>query len=216
VDTNFQQVDQDKFLITIPNADTINHVVVFLTGVLPLPVEAAACIFFSMPDPETAPTWNYLGYICNEKPSAIYKLSNIATKQVLKDSQYNGNLTPSNGLAFNYAQAPVHHVAQIGISIETLDSVKQMVPQTETIASKASTFEEFINKTVSNLFNYCSSFSRSAQDLVVTGDGSARILPTIGPFSSNAQFVPLSTIQDWYQNYTRRLSNDQNFWRSLS
>ena len=35
--TEFVQVDNSKFLITIPNADNINHIVVFMTGVTPFP-----------------------------------------------------------------------------------------------------------------------------------------------------------------------------------
>ena len=36
VQTDFQQVDINKFLITIPNVDSINHIVVFMTGQQPL------------------------------------------------------------------------------------------------------------------------------------------------------------------------------------
>lgn len=37
VQTDFQLVESNKFLITIPNADNINHLVVFMTGLCPLP-----------------------------------------------------------------------------------------------------------------------------------------------------------------------------------
>ena len=35
VQTDFQQIVENQFLITIPDADDINHVVVFLTGSIP-------------------------------------------------------------------------------------------------------------------------------------------------------------------------------------
>lgn len=210
VDTGFQQVENNKFLITIPHAESINHVVVFLTGLVQLPPGTASCIFFSLPDPNAPPTWHYLGYLTNEKPSAIYKLTNLTQAHLRneKQSRQSGVIGQPSGLIFNYTQAPVIHVAQIGISIETLDSVAQMVPAIETTASNVTSFTEFINKTVSNLYNYCSSFGRSANELMGN------------PFQSgslnNTQYVPLSTIQTWYENYTRRLGNDQNFWRSLN
>ncbi len=37
VQTDFQLVESNKFLITIPSADNINHLVVFMTGLCPLP-----------------------------------------------------------------------------------------------------------------------------------------------------------------------------------
>ena len=37
VQTDFSVVDMNKFLITIQNADDINHVVVFMTGSQPFP-----------------------------------------------------------------------------------------------------------------------------------------------------------------------------------
>lgn len=171
-----------------------------MTGVVQLPIGTASSIFFSLPDPSAPPTWHYLGHLTNEKPSAIYRLSNL-TK--LKPERVDSGLQ-APGLAFNYTQSPVVHVAQIGISVEPLEAVLQMVPAIETVASNATTFTEFINKTVSNLYNYCSSFGRSANEVASS------------PFQGNAQYIPLSTIQTWYENYTRRLSNDQNFWRSLN
>lgn len=207
MDTNFQQVGTNKFLVTIPNADSLNHVVLFLTGIIQLPPDLASCIFFSLPDPNASPTWHYLGYLTNEKPSAIYRLSNLT------QSKHNSNGTigiqpaDSSGMVFNFQQAPVVHVAQIGISIEPIASVTQMVPVVESTAPKTSTLTEFINKTVGNLYNYCSSFGRPASEI-------SNMCPLTG--SKDSLFVPLSTIQTWYENYTRRLSNDQNFWKSLN
>lgn len=37
VQTNFEMVGEKQFLITIPDADNINHVVVFLTGAVAFP-----------------------------------------------------------------------------------------------------------------------------------------------------------------------------------
>lgn len=171
-----------------------------------MPDDMAGCIYFSLPDPNAPPTWHYLGYLTNQKPSAIYKLTNLTQSQTKQQSN-NGLMQPGM-LAFNYTQEPVHHVAQIGISVEPLSTVTQMVPVVETTASKTKNFAEFMNKTVVNLYNYCSSFSRTASDIMNSS-----------PFqvsSNTTQYVPLATIQNWYENYTRRLSNDENFWRTLN
>jgi Protein of unknown function (DUF775) len=38
---DFQLIEESKFLINIPDADQINYLVIFLTGVIPLPIGAA-------------------------------------------------------------------------------------------------------------------------------------------------------------------------------
>lgn len=38
---DFQLIEESKFLINIPDADNINYVVLFLTGVIPLPIGTA-------------------------------------------------------------------------------------------------------------------------------------------------------------------------------
>lgn len=60
---DFQQVDEQKFMITIPDADNINHIVVFLTGAIPLPVGMAGAVYFSWPDPNAPPNWQFLGNV---------------------------------------------------------------------------------------------------------------------------------------------------------
>lgn len=37
VQTEFQQVSETKYVITIPDADNVNHIVIFLTGTVPFP-----------------------------------------------------------------------------------------------------------------------------------------------------------------------------------
>uniref|UniRef100_A0A6G1S5Q6 Protein OPI10 n=1 Tax=Aceria tosichella TaxID=561515 RepID=A0A6G1S5Q6_9ACAR len=213
VDTSFQQVDANKFLITIQEAETINHLVIFLTGMLP--PDTVGCIFFSLPDPNASPTWHYLGYLTNQKPSAIYKLSNLTQSKLLTNngtSYDNSTDVPTSGIGFNYVQNYTLLVGQVGISIEPFtNEIAQLVPAIETTASNANLFTEFINKTVGNLYNYCLSFSKTAEELAIIAN----------PFQQHQagntdQYVPLKCIQNWYENYTRRLSNDQNFWKTLS
>lgn len=85
-------VSDTEFTCEIVNADAINHVVVFLTGAQPFPdgIGGSGDHFQNFPPKKTQfisvyirwPTqdggnWHYLGFICNEKPSAIYKVAQV-------------------------------------------------------------------------------------------------------------------------------------------
>lgn len=111
VQTDFQQVDSNKFLINIPSIDEVNHIAVFMTGTQPLPADMGASskpfeskvsiefrlknfkvsfrlisvshlsldltVHFSWPDPNRQVSiWRCLGVISNDKPSAIFRITN--------------------------------------------------------------------------------------------------------------------------------------------
>lgn len=59
----FQQLAEGKFLLNIPEADNINHIVIFLTGTIPLPAGLAGAVYFSWPDPNAPPNWQFLGMV---------------------------------------------------------------------------------------------------------------------------------------------------------
>lgn len=118
VQTDVQQVGQTQFLFNIPEADNINHIVLFLTGTISLPERMAGAVYFSWPDPHAPPNWQFLGHISNTKPSAIFKISQLKKLDEMDtSSQYNV-----------FGVQPISHTAQIGVSIEPEASVLQLVP----------------------------------------------------------------------------------------
>lgn len=120
VQTDFQQVGENQFLLNIPEADNINHIVIFMTGTVSLPPGTAGSVYFSWPDPNAPPNWQYLGYISNNKPSAIYKISQLKKLDEME--------TSSQFSVFGVQ--PISHIAQIGVSIESESTVSQLVPAT--------------------------------------------------------------------------------------
>ncbi|XP_053981310.1 protein OPI10 homolog [Hylaeus anthracinus] len=186
VQTDFQQIGENQFLITVPDADDINHIVVFLTGIISFPDGTGGAVYFSWPDPTHPPNWQFLGYISNTKPSAIFKISTLKKNHEFENS----NL----GI---FGVGKISHVAQIGVSLEPLAIIEQQAAQVSQATSNS--FLEFVQKMITSFLNYVSSFSLTQ----------AQMTP-----NPTENYVPLSTIQGWYETFERRLQQNPHFWKS--
>ncbi|XP_041463024.1 protein Hikeshi-like [Lytechinus variegatus] len=184
-----QQVDPTHFIFNIDNAASINHVIVFLTGAAAFPEGTGAAVHFGQPSP-TGMTWHNLGYISNEKPSVIFKISGLKNMQSTPNSfftqaQQANALLPSTS-------------AHIGIAVEPLAELKQQTPAANTQASNVESFVQFTQKMLENFYNYASSFA-------ITQD---QMTPQPG-----VQYLPADVLTKWYENFQRRLTQDPNFWK---
>ncbi|XP_024939285.1 protein OPI10 homolog isoform X2 [Cephus cinctus] len=186
VQTDFHQISETQFLITVPDADNINHIAVFLTGTIPFPDGTGGAVYFSWPDPNAPPNWQFLGYISNAKPSAIFKISTLKKNHEFENS----NL----GI---FGITKISHVAQIGVSVEPLSVIEQQV--SVITLTTTNSFLEFSQKMLTNFLNFVSSFSVTQQQMTPN--------PT-------ENFVPLSTVQTWYETFQRRLQQNPNFWKA--
>nr|CAG4635715.1 EOG090X0D82 [Artemia franciscana] len=207
VETDFSQISEARFLKNIADVETVNHLVIFMTGSVPFPDGYGGLgnmlllhwftyvTYFRKPRyKDYSYAWILLTnstnsfqssefYIDNLKPSAIFKLSKIKQGQ------------QTNVLAFG--QQAFSHTAQIGISIEPLTSIQFQTPTSEAEPSSVLSFLEFGQKMVDSLFNYVASFcvnvpGRSQQEM----------------------YVPMSALKNWYVNFERRLQQNPHFWKS--
>ncbi|XP_069693114.1 protein OPI10 homolog [Periplaneta americana] len=186
---SFEQVGEAQFVTTIHDADNINHIVVFLTGTIPFPQGMGGLVYFSWPEPCAPPTWQLLGHLAEDKPSAIFKISSLK-KGPLGSGDVGPNMNTFGGQLFS-------HNAQIGISVEPILQVQQ---QSALVTSQTtSNFMQFCQKMLENFLNYASSF----------GVTQAQMTP-----NPNETFIPLSVLQSWYNNFERRLQQNPNFWRT--
>lgn len=130
VQTDFQQVGERQFLINIPEADSINHIVIFLTGTMALPLGMVGSVYFSWPDPSAPPSWILLGYISNTKPSAIFKISQLKKQDETNTSTsiFGRDSSSINSQPSVFGSQPISHIAQIGVDIVS-DNV-QLTPAT--------------------------------------------------------------------------------------
>lgn len=190
VNTNVEQVDANTFVLSLDQVETINHVVVFLTGQVPFSQGFGGAIYFGWPSPETGGiSWQFLGYISNDKPSAIFKLAKVKPSEMVV-----------NPFSQQLMQAITSTNAQIGILVEQLTEIAQKTPSADTQASKVENFTEFSQKMLENFFNYASSFAVTPGQCVM---------------DTSTTYVPIQVLQNWYASFQRKLQMDPHFWKTL-
>lgn len=187
VQTDAVQVSPDKFVFNLPDYENVNHVVVFMLGTVPFPAGMGGAVYFSFPDPVSGgPVWQLLGFITNDKPSAIFKISGLKAGE--------GGAHP-----FGAASPGSPSVAQVGVSVEALEQLVQQIPVSSAAVSTVDSFQQFTQKMLDSFYNFASSFAVSQ----------AQMTPNPGE-----TFIPSSCILRWYENFQRRMAQNPNFWKN--
>ncbi|KAJ1832508.1 hypothetical protein LPJ63_003481 [Coemansia sp. RSA 2711] len=187
VQTNLQQVDVNKYVFELPEAHSINHIVVFLLGTIPFEPGYAATVHLLWPNK----SWQLLGVLSNDKPSAIFRLKSAAGSEDM-------GIAGSN--------------AELGISIEPIPAIEQQMQQQQphqgnalvpaaasqqTGAVSAQLAKQFAERTLQNLYDYVTSFATKPD-------------ASMGMFGSGApvQVLPVKVFEDWYNAFLRKLQRD--------
>lgn len=186
VQTDPQQVAGDKFVFNLPDYENVNHVVVFMLGTVPFPAGMGGAVYFSFPDPSAGQVWQLLGFITNEKPSAIFKISGLKAGV--------GGAHP-----FGMVAPQAASVAQVGVSVEPLDQLAQQTPASNASVSSIDSFTQFTQKMLDSLYNYSSSYAITQ----------AQMTP-----NPTETFIPASCILRWYENFQRRMAQNPGFWKT--
>uniref|UniRef100_A0A8R1I2I3 DUF775 domain-containing protein n=1 Tax=Caenorhabditis japonica TaxID=281687 RepID=A0A8R1I2I3_CAEJA len=181
-------VSDTEFTCEIVSADSINHVVVFLTGAQPFPEGIGGSVYIRWPTDDGG-NWHYLGFICNQKPSAIFKVAQLHKSDASHSGIFGMQMqTYSSGCA------------QIGINAESLSAIEGRLAAEGTQASQQSTLVEFAEKMIRNLINHTESFSVR--------------LPN--PSGGSQEYIPVTAFQSWYNSFSRRFQANPYFWRALN
>ncbi|XP_062302421.1 protein Hikeshi isoform X1 [Osmerus eperlanus] len=186
VQTDALQVANDKFVFNLPDYENVNHVVVFMLGTVPFPVGMGGAVYFSFPDQVGGQVWQLLGFITNDKPSAIFKIASLKAGE--------GGEHPFGMMAAPQAAS----VAQVGVSIEPLDQLSQQTPVSSATVSSVDSFTQFTQKMLDNLYNFTLSFAVTQSQM------------TSNP---SEVFIPASSILKWYENFQRRMAHNPHFWK---
>ncbi|KAL1238222.1 Protein Hikeshi [Trichinella spiralis] len=168
VQTNFTQIDDTHCVFSLDDAEHVNHIIVLLTGQVAFPQGYGGAVYLCYPSSDGQQAWLYLGFVSNEKPSAIFRVTKLKSMIVPQTN------VPGGFVGFNKSST----VVQLGISVEPLTSITSLTP---------------------SFFNYALSFSANKADIVNKADG---------------PYVPVNVVQGWYEQFSRRLAADPNFWKN--
>lgn len=199
-----EQVDQTKFVINIPNASNISYITIFILPNSPfVDNNFTALIYFQLPQDAgtSAPEFKLLGGINPNKPSAIYKISNIHPTTRKPDDGM--DLEMGGGEPIDLTDSVS---INIGISIEPTPQAEQTIlqskqsnnsnssalvpasrPQQNTPDSTAS----LANKIVGHAYNYLASF--------IDAQGK----------------VPIKAFDNWWDKFKAKLQNNPNFLNEI-
>ncbi|KAE9421193.1 hypothetical protein Angca_004108, partial [Angiostrongylus cantonensis] len=184
----FVQVGEREFLCEIENASGVNHVVVFMTGMHPFPDGLGGSVYVRWPSAEVQDTgWNYLGFISNMKPSVIFKIAQLHLSEVRHTGIF------SDGMGVSAIGS-----VQVGLMVEPLAAIEGKEAADGTQASQQ--VGEFAETVLRNLVNHVESYTTR----LARSDG-----------QGFADYIPVSALQEWYNNFRRRFEHNPYFWRSI-
>lgn len=188
--SKFTQVGEREFLCEIENASSVNHMVVFMTGMHPFPDGIGGSVYVRWPSPEAQDTgWNYLGFISNMKPSVIFKIAQLYLSEARHTGVFSGGMSVS-----------AIGSAQVGLMVEPLAAIEGKEAADGTQANQQSTLGEFAEVMMRNLVNHVESYAiRLARP-----DG-----------QGFGDYIPISALQEWYNNFRRRFEQNPYFWRAI-
>ncbi|CAO3599472.1 unnamed protein product [Absidia cylindrospora] len=196
VQTNIQQVDVDKYVFELENAQTINHLVVFLLGTIPFKPGLAATVHLLWPNKD----WQLLGGLSNEKPSAIFRIGGKGNIMMTHQAQPQ---TATVGISIEPMAIVEHQLS----TLQSTTSLVKSVPLGSQPSSSVSMTQvgQMASHVIEHLYNYVTSFT--VQDLPMDGI-------TLGQITERG-YLPLPAFQKWYDNLSRKLANDPNYLSSI-
>eukprot|EP01134_Creolimax_fragrantissima_P003589 CFRG3589T1 len=185
-------MNETKFLFPIDTAGQFNHIVVFLTNPNGFPSGYGAAVHLNIEG-----AWQLLGYLSNEKPSAIFKVSSAQNNAT--------NATPSAFAGFQSSSivlaAQSSTIAQLGVSVEPLSELAQQTPATTSNAlSNPTNLVVFTEKILTSFMNYAMSFSYTPEQMAQR------------PME---MYVPLAVVRQWFEKFQSKLHANPNFWKDL-
>lgn len=143
-------------------------------------------VYFCWPSSSQDQIWQLLGYISNDKPSSVFKVSGLKTGI---------NDQPTCPMP----QQEVSPCARVGISLTPLNQVHEQISILESSKANPTQVAHFSQKMLESFVNYAGSFAIQQ----------AQMEP-----NPTENYVPLSVVRTWYENFLKKLALNPNFWKT--
>ncbi|KAA1105044.1 hypothetical protein PGTUg99_013716 [Puccinia graminis f. sp. tritici] len=189
VQTNFTHLPPNRFVFQFDDPGSINHLVVFLTGNVPLPDNYAASIHFQFPN---KPDWLLLGMLSGTKPSAVFRLKGTMVPSQLDWASSTMGAVPRATATLGILVAPLAEIeAECGalngaVTLRGPSSGAQSLP-----GSACGQLPHQLAKAIGlNLFRYLASFSSTTFD--------------------NQTWIPIAVLEKWWKQFEFKLANSAN------
>ncbi|KAK6335395.1 hypothetical protein TWF696_002174 [Orbilia brochopaga] len=216
VQTNLQIVSQTEFLFSLPSAQSINHIVVFLLPTTQLPPDYAATVYFQWP----GRPFQLLGGLSMDKQSAIFRLN--LKQQASPNANASDSMVDDSSMdAGLYAASGDDVTAQLGISVELIAMVQQKLM---TLPAHLSSLSGTPVPSGALVPVGAQGGGSGASPALKVGDSAAvltlarRIIKHafnyLGSFSSGppgGEVVPMREFQSWWTKFEHKLSVDASF-----
>ncbi|KAF3932266.1 Guanosine-diphosphatase [Dactylella cylindrospora] len=225
IQTNLQAVSGTEFLFSLPSAQTINHIVVFLLPTTQLPPEYAATVYFRWPGKQ----FQLLGGLSVDKQSAIFRLRGTGSNPTGAGTRTAAGTSSVDDMVDEPSTiypgaSPEETTAQLGISIEPIAQVQQKLmslpAHLSSLTAQNIPSDALVHRGNGVVPGGGGQLQNSAAGVNATNTLTLarRIIKNafnyLGSFSTGppgAEMVPMKEFQSWWNKFERKLAVDSSF-----
>ncbi|RCK63663.1 Protein OPI10 [Candida viswanathii] len=200
-----QQVDQTKYVVSVPNASNVSYITIFILPNSPfVDNNYTALVYFQLPSTNGAASeYKLLGGINPSKPSAIYKLNNNATHSATRSPD---DIDMDSGPVDTNDSTTIN----IGISIEPTPQAEQLIQQ-----AKSATSLVPANKPTTTTSTTATATKSPNETAVLANKIVGHAYNYLASFIDSSGKVPIKAFDNWWDKFKTKLNNNPNFLNEL-
>ncbi|CAD7923331.1 unnamed protein product [Amoebophrya sp. A120] len=201
VQVNGQIMSDNEIMFQLPVPHSqLQHLVLFLTGAQALPENHGASVYLMLSDNG----FKFLGHLANDKPSAIFRVSSSASTS--KSSASNSPPAQPAMLSAEtaiVAVTPEPQFTRIGVLVEPLSAIQQkIVPKEQQVQQQQTDYLTFVKALAQNCYDHMSGWILTEEQWRTRGQALVQ-----------EKLVPIGALEQWFDSFRRKLTQNPNFWK---